>query len=108
MERGHVTSLSEISGSRKVSQRTHGHKELTVTGNPGVLAQGQWLPRWLGGEESACQAGDAGSIPGSGKSLGEGNGYSLRYSGLGNPMDRGAWQAIVHGVPKSRTPLGSD
>ena len=76
MERGHVTSLSEISGSRKVPQRMHGHKELTVTGNRGVLAQGKWLPRWLSGKESACQAGDAGSIPGSGKSLGEGNGYS--------------------------------
>ena len=43
---------------------------------------------------------DAGSIPGSGRSLGEGNGNKLQYSCLGNPMDRGAWQAIVHGVTK--------
>ena len=56
-----------------------------------------------GGSEvkaSACNAGDLGSIPGSESSPGEGNGNPLQYSCLGNPMDRGAWQAIVHGVPK--------
>ena len=47
---------------------------------------------------SACQAGDSGSIPSSGE--GEGNGNPLQYSCLGNPMDRGAWQGIVHGVAK--------
>ena len=56
------------------------------------------------GEESAS-AGDAGSIPGSGKSPGEGNGYPLKYSCLGNPIDRGSWQATVHGVTKSWTQL---
>ena len=55
------------------------------------------------GKESACNAGDLGSIPGSERSPGEGNNYTLQYSHLGNPMDRGAWQAIVHGVSKSRT-----
>ena len=54
------------------------------------------LPRWLGGKESACQAGDAGSVPGSGRSPGEGNGNPLQYSCLGNPTDRGAWWAVVH------------
>ena len=44
-------------------------------------------------------------IPRSGRSLGEGNGKPLQYSCLENPMDRGAWQAIVHGVAKSRTRL---
>ena len=58
------------------------------------------LPRWLSCKESACQAGDAGSIPGSGRSSEEGNSNSLQYSCLGNPMDRGAWPAIVHGVAK--------
>ena len=48
-------------------------------------------------------AGDAGSIPGLGKSPGEENGKSLQYSCLGNPMDRGAWLTTVHGVAKSRT-----
>ena len=44
--------------------------------------------------------GDAGSIPGSGRSLGRGSGNPLQYSCLGNSIDRGAWQAIVHGVTK--------
>ena len=59
----------------------------------------EWgLPRWLSGKESACQAGDAGLIPGSGRSPGRGNGNPLQYSCLENHMDRGAWQATVHGV----------
>ena len=48
---------------------------------------------------------DVGSIPGSGKSPGEGNGNPLQYSCLENPMDRGAWWATVHGVMKSQTQL---
>ena len=59
------------------------------------------FPRWLSGKESACNSGAAGSIPGSGRSPGEGNGHPLQYACLGNPMDRGAWWAIVHGVAKS-------
>ena len=49
-------------------------------------------------KESVCSAGDPGSIPGSGRSPGEGKGYPLHYSCLGNPMDRRAQQATVHGV----------
>ena len=45
-------------------------------------------------------AGDAGSIPGSGRSPGEGNGNPLQYSCLGNPINKGAWWATVHGVAK--------
>ena len=52
-----------------------------------------------------ASAGHTGSIPGSGRSLGEGNGNPLQYSRLGNPMDREAWWATVHGVTKSRTLL---
>ena len=48
-----------------------------------------------------ANAGDAGSIPGSGRSPGGGNGNPLQCSCLENSMDRGAWQATVHGVPKS-------
>ena len=48
-------------------------------------------------------AGDVGSIPGLGISPGEGNGYSLQYSCLENPMDRGAWRAAAHGVTESDT-----
>ena len=47
-----------------------------------------------------ANAGDAGLIPGLGRSTGEGNGNSLQYSCLGNPMDRGAWWATAHGIPK--------
>ena len=50
------------------------------------------------GKESACNAGDPSSIPGSGRSPGEGNGNSLQYSCLENSMDRGVWRATVHGV----------
>ena len=61
------------------------------------------LPQWLTGKESACNAGatgDLGLIPGSGRSLGGGHGNPLQYSCLENPMDRGAWWAIVHKVTK--------
>ena len=51
------------------------------------------------------KAGDLGSIPGLGRTPGEGNGNPLQYSCLENPMDSGAWWAIVHGVTKSRTRL---
>ena len=52
------------------------------------------------GKESACNAGNLGLISGSGRSPGEGNGNPLQYSCLGNPMDRGAWQATVYGVAR--------
>ena len=52
------------------------------------------------GEESSCNAGDAGLIPGSRIFPGEGNGNPLQYSCLGNPLDRGAGRAAVHGVRK--------
>ena len=57
------------------------------------------------GKEFTYNTGDLGSIPGSGRSPGEGNGYPLQYSCLRIPLDRGAWWAIVHGVIKSRTQL---
>ena len=62
------------------------------------------LPSFLGGsdiKESAYHARDPASIPVSGRSPGEGNGNPLQYSYLGEFLDRGAWQAIVHGVTKS-------
>ena len=63
------------------------------------------FPCGSAGKESACDVGDQGSIPGLGKSFGGGHGNPLQYSCLENPMDRGAWQASVHGVAKSRTLL---
>ena len=57
------------------------------------------------GKESACNAGDLGSILGSGRSPGEQNGNTLQYSCLENPMDRGAWWATVHGSQRVRHDL---
>ena len=57
---------------------------------------------------SACNAGDRGSIPGSGRFPGEGNGNPLQYSCLENPMDGGVLRATVHGVTKSQTRLSDD
>ena len=58
------------------------------------------FPAGLDGKESACNAGDPGSIPQSGRSPGEGNGNALQYSCLENPTDGRTWQATVHGVTK--------
>ena len=63
------------------------------------------MPCRLSGKEPACSAGDPVSIPGLGRSPGEGNGSPLQYSCLENPVDRGAWRATVHGVAESRTRL---
>ena len=58
------------------------------------------LPCGSDHKESACNAGDPGSIPLLGRSLKEGNGYPLQYSCLENTMDRGDWQATVHGIAR--------
>ena len=59
------------------------------------------LPGGSDGKNYACNAGDPSSVPELGRSSGEGNGYPLQYSCLENPMDRGAWKAMVHKVSKS-------
>ena len=63
----------------------------------------QGFPGGAEGKESTYNAGDLGSIPGSGRSPGEGDGYSLQCSCLENPMNRGALWATVHGVAKTWT-----
>ena len=62
------------------------------------------LPRWPSGKQTACQAGDAGSVPGSGRIPGEGNGNLLQHSCLENPTDRGACRATVHVMAESDRP----
>ena len=71
------------------------------------VSSGKDFPSGSDGEESACNAGDLDSIPGSERSPGEGNSNPLQYSCLENPMDRGAWWATVHGVAKSGTRLSN-
>ena len=61
------------------------------------------LPGRSDSKESACNEGDSGSIPGSGRSLREGNGNPVQYSCQENPVDKGPWQASVHGVVESQT-----
>ena len=63
------------------------------------------FPGGSDGKESACKAGAEGSVPGLGRSPGEGNGFPLQYSCLKNSMDRGVWWTTVHGVAKSWTQL---
>ena len=58
------------------------------------------FPEGSDGKESTCNAGDAGLIPGPGRSSGEGNDNPLQYCCLENPMDRGDWRVTVHGVAK--------
>ena len=65
------------------------------------------FPGGSDGKKSARSAGDPDSIPGSGKSPGEGNGKPFQYSCLENPLDRGAWQATVHGVARARQDLAT-
>ena len=68
---------------------------LTIIGTTNYLIG---KPRWLSGKESAYNAGDMVSIPGSGRSPGRGCGNPLQYSCLGNPTDQGAWRATVHAM----------
>ena len=61
-----------------------------------------YFPHSSVGQESACSAGDPGSVPGSRRSSGEGTGKPLQYSGLENLMDGGAWQATINGSARVR------
>ena len=72
-----------------------------------ITQECQGFPGGSDGKESACKAGDLGSISGLGRSPGEGSGYPLQYSCLENTLDRVAWQAIVHGVTKKWTSLSN-
>ena len=70
-----------------------------------IFAEGSVFPGGSEVKASACNAGDLGSIPGSGRAPGEGNGNPLQYSCLENPMDGGAWWAAVYGVAQNWTRL---
>ena len=68
-----------------------------------IFLECRGLPCDLDGKKSACNSGGWGSIPGSGRSPGEGNGNPLQYSCLRNFMDRRAWKVTVQGVAKNQT-----
>ena len=80
------------------------HKVISSSKGTGskALEKLMWL---LNGKEPACNAGDPGILPGSGRSLGWGHGNPLQYSCLEKPMDKGDWQATFHRVTKSWTRL---
>ena len=87
----HSSTLALHGGRNLVGYSPWGRKESDMTEQLHSLILMCGLPGWLSGKESACNAGDVGLIPGSGRSLGEGNGNPLRYSCLENPMYRGAY-----------------
>ena len=91
----------------KILPLCHGDsgKDRLIKSFLGVLTVTGGSEFWASGKESACNAGDAGLIPGSGRSPGGGHGNSLQYSCLENPMDRGAWRGTVHRMPKRWTQL---
>ena len=112
-------NIDFINTSKGFSGGSVGKEYTCNSGNPGLIpglgrspgeGTGYPLLDFPGGsasKESACNAGDLGSIPGSERSTGEGNENPLQYSCLENSMDRGAWWATIHGVPKSRTRLSA-
>ena len=75
------------------------------TGTCLLFLQRLGFPSGSDGKESACYREDSGSIPGLGRSPGGGHGYPFQYSCLENRTNRGAWQAMVHGITKSTTRL---
>ena len=81
-----------------------GHQSLEAAPTSS-MASNIGLPQWPSSIESTSEAGDAGLIPGSGRSLGGGNGNPLQYSYMKNPFDRGASWATVHRVAKSQACL---
>ena len=87
--------------AQRAFKHTHTHTHTQKWRHLGCL----WRQIFSEVKNLPANAGDAGSIPGSGRPPGEGNGNALQYSCLGNPMDREAWQATVHGVAKSQTQL---
>ena len=97
---GNARYMSSVSGLRRSPEGWHGNpRQYSCLENP--TDRRPWWPTVHGdsdGKESACNAGDLGLTPGSGRSPGEQKGYLLQYSCLENSMDRGCWQATAHQV----------
>ena len=104
--------LREREGEKKRERKQHSTENLLILDLKADRLDGSfhWIHPHFGGSDSkepVCKAGDVGSIPGLGRSPGEGNGYPLQYSCLENSMNTGAWRAIVHGVAKRWTGLSN-
>ena len=102
---GHGNPIQYSHLENSMDEETHGVQSIGSQGLRHASAEPLWLG-FAGGsdrKESTCNAEDPGLILGPRRSPGEGNDNLLQYSCLENPMDRGAWQAIVHGVAKSWT-----
>ena len=101
----YTRSFSQRNQSRKINKLKASHLEWKIYFQMIPSLHGH--PWWLGHKESACNPRDVGSIPGSGRSPGEVNGYTLQYSCLGNSMDRGAQWATIHAVTRIRHDLAT-
>ena len=104
LEKGKATHSSILAGEFHRLYSPWGRKESDKTEQLSLLLLPWCLMGFPGGsdgKESTCNAGDPGSIPGSGRSPRDGNGCPRQYSCLENPHGRGAWQAAVHGVAES-------
>ena len=97
-----VAWLTEASPLSLPSCSTAVSPHMSVTRSP-LFMRTLGFPGGSDGKESTCNVGNLGSIPGLGRSPGEGNSYPLQYSFLKNSMDRGLWRATVHGIAKSQT-----
>ena len=95
----HFDTVSPLLRNTCVQNHTHTHTHTTHIHTYTHIS----LPSSSDGKEFAFNAGNPGSTPGSGRFSGEGNGNPLQYSCLENPMKKGAWWSIVHGVSKSWT-----
>ena len=95
----HLGNLGNIRGKREHHTAQHCNQKVKCNGKRFKhLYAKHRTSQGLRGEKSVCNAEDPGSIPGSGRSPGEGNSYLFQYSCQENPIDREAWQATVHGV----------
>ena len=97
------TSLRTISKSESFRTKIYCGAYSRFLGQEREVSGYAGLPRWLSGKESTCKAGDAGLIPGSGRSSEGGHGNPLQYFFLENPMDRITWWTPVHRVAKHGT-----
>ena len=97
--------LSDLMDHSPPGSSIHGilHARVLEWGAIAFSRETAGFPRGSNGKESARNAGDLGSSPGSGRSRGGGHSNSLQYSCLENPTDRGAWQATVHGIARNLT-----